>query len=546
MGGPPSPPLGGAAHFNYSRVPRDRIFGIFFALVWAACIVGGIYAITHRSTAFVHTDFQDPASCPLDPTDGHRRLMELHAQHKGDFSVSDFMRLTGRWLAVSALLALGLGVAFIHLFKHHSAVMTKATVGTQVAFPAAMAIVFIVSGQPLGALMFGGLAALSAWVFYLWRDQIDLATRLLGVSAHGLAANAGIVPATICLSLGSLVAIAPLCAFLGFAFMNGEVIPNPQRQGSLQCVDAEGQDVLCCSWQPNSFARAYMGCAVVTLLWTMLLANQIRVFVTSGAVAQWYFAPSGSLTAPRGTTRLSLKHALGPSFGSLCLSSLVLTISQLIRDAMDNASRENDEIGVGTIIKTIFICLAQCCLSVLEYLTKFATVLMAVTGEAFMDAGRHVTDLLLRNLLNAFASTVWFTPLVIRLACLTMSAGWGLLSGGAYYYLHRSSALEATPGLNASVLGVSVFVVTQFVLSFIGGILLSVLDAVFICWAIDRDSQTVSHPEVYSVFQTVPIPGAVVEQPDGDIQYGAGEAAPSYQAPSSAPHAYEPPTISRV
>jgi hypothetical protein len=67
----------------------------------------------------------------------------------------------------------------------------------------------------------------------------------------------------------------------------------------------------------------------------MLLANQIRVFVTSGAVAQWYFAPSGSLTAPRGTTRLSLKHALGPSFGSLCLSSLVLTISQLIRDAMD-------------------------------------------------------------------------------------------------------------------------------------------------------------------------------------------------------------------
>lgn len=108
---------------------------------------------------------------------------------------------------------------------------------------------------------------------------------------------------------------------------------------------------------------------------------------------------------------------------------------------------------------------------------QFATVLMAITGEAFMDAGRHVTDLLLRNLLNAFASTVWFTPLVIRLACLTMSAGWGLLSGGAYYYLHRSSALEATPGLNASVLGVSVFVVTQFVLSFIGGILLSVLDA---------------------------------------------------------------------
>lgn len=39
---------------------------------------------------------------------------------------------------------------------------------------------------------------------------------------------------------------------------------------------------------------------------------------------------------------------------------------------------------------------------------QFATVMMAITGEAFMDAGRRVTDLLARNLLNAFASTIWW------------------------------------------------------------------------------------------------------------------------------------------
>lgn len=74
---------------------------------------------------------------------------------------------------------------------------------------------------------------------------------------------------------------------------------------------------------------------MVTLLWTMLLANQIRVFVTSGAVAQWYFAPPDALCAPRGTTLLSFKHAMGPSFGSLCLSSLVLTVSEMLRSAME-------------------------------------------------------------------------------------------------------------------------------------------------------------------------------------------------------------------
>lgn len=33
--------------------------------------------------------------------------------------------------------------------------------------------------------------------------------------------------------------------------------------------------------------------------------------------------------------------------------------------------------------------------------------MMAITGEAFLAAGRHVTDLLLRHFLNAFASTIW-------------------------------------------------------------------------------------------------------------------------------------------
>ena len=104
--------------------------------------------------------------------------------------------------------------------------------------------------------------------------------------------------------------------------------------------------------------------------------------------------------------------------------------------------------------------------------------MMAITGEAFVAAGRHVTDLLLRNLLNAFASTIWFTPMVIRMACFMLSLGWALLSGGTYWYLHRSSAgVEATPGLNAAILGASVYLITQFVLSFLGGILLSVLDA---------------------------------------------------------------------
>ncbi len=57
----------------------------------------------------------------------------VQAKHEGDFDVGQFFHLTGRWLAVSAVLALGLGVAFIHLFQHHSHVMTRVTIYSQIA-----------------------------------------------------------------------------------------------------------------------------------------------------------------------------------------------------------------------------------------------------------------------------------------------------------------------------------------------------------------------------------------------------------------------------
>ena len=61
----------------------------------------------------------------------------------------------------------------------------------------------------------------------------------------------------------------------------------------------------------------------------------------------------------------------------------------------------------------------------------------------------------------------------------------------------------------------------------------------FVCWAIDKDSQTVSHPEVYAVFEAVPLPaGAVVQQPDGDLAYGAGQRDQRGQ--------YQPPTVAVV
>jgi hypothetical protein len=81
--------------------------------------------------------------------------------------------------------------------------------------PAALAVLSLLTFNPMGVIVFGPVAALAALCFYWWRDQIDLATRLLGVAAHGLAANTGVITTTFLLNIASMVVISPLAVFIG-------------------------------------------------------------------------------------------------------------------------------------------------------------------------------------------------------------------------------------------------------------------------------------------------------------------------------------------
>ena len=106
------------------------------------------------------------------------------------------------------------------------------------------------------------------------------------------------------------------------------------KQFPTKCRDQEGTPVSCCVWQTEAWVSPYITLSNVTLLWSIFLVFEIRVFTISGTIAQWYFSPPG-LGSTQGTTVRSLRHALGASFGSLSLGSLVLTIVQLLRNAME-------------------------------------------------------------------------------------------------------------------------------------------------------------------------------------------------------------------
>ena len=84
---------------------------------------------------------------------------------------------------------------------------------------------------------------------------------------------------------------------------------------------------------------------------------------------------------------------------------------------MSCRAKENRQNGENLIWSLLSCCL-QCIWGLIEYITKFATIRAAITGEAFFEAGRNVTDLLMRNFLKAYGRmTFGSLPTATRL-CL--------------------------------------------------------------------------------------------------------------------------------
>ncbi|GFH18108.1 uncharacterized protein HaLaN_14852, partial [Haematococcus lacustris] len=174
----------------------------------------------------------------------------------------------------------------------------------------------------------------------------------------------------------------------------------------------------------------------------------------------------------------SLSHALGPQLGSLCFSSAVLTLVSYLRQLLEKARREQGN----NLLFCIFAYFANLFYTLIEFCTKFATVQMALTGQAFMPAAHSVVDLLRRNFLDAFG--VW---------------------NPAFLDLVNPSTLNDPAACPA--------------ISHARG-LKQVVDAVFLCFALDRDMRTCTRVEVHQVYCCLPTVGPVVEQPDGDVAYG--------------------------
>ncbi|GFR47647.1 hypothetical protein Agub_g9390, partial [Astrephomene gubernaculifera] len=537
-----------------NRPRRDVPWLIAYLLLLLGALAGGVFAFMHRNTRFeklvTPESMSDPHLCPIDATShAARRLLQQGPDAPSPFDFDLFMRAAGMWAGASVGGALLVGLLFVWLVRVSPGALVATALGLQVSVPAAVGILALTRGSVGAGVALLGLAGLTLLVFILWKQQVQLVTALLGLAGRGLSANPGLVPMALGLQLLALGLLeTPLLLALIGAAMNGTLAFNPHRadrgaaESPEQCVDAEGDSVSCCVWKTEPWVPAYMTLAGIAMTWTLFLAFQIKLYTVGGTIAQWYFEPVSAAAATdddmyhggggassssadaangggrrttarrrRSRTLTALRFAAGPSLGSLCCGSAILTLVSMIRQAMEKARQERDR-------NLLAACAAACCsllLSLLEFVTRFATVRAAVTGEAFLTAGRGVVQLLKRNAMDAFG-VWWLPPMIIQSCCFLLSASWAAaVSLLSYATTWRHQAHAASPhqaSVSAWLTALLALLAAWAVLGFLGSLLLNVIDALFVCFAMDRDLGQVSAPEVHQVMGKLPSVGVLVQQ----------------------------------
>lgn len=237
---------------------------------------------------------------------------------------------------------------------------------------------------------------------------------------------------------------------------------------------------------------AYYTLAILTMLWSATAMVELQVYVISGTIAQWYFAKDHDST-PKRSIRSSLRNALGPSSGTVCLSGLLICAVRVVRAAVDGARQEE----LQGIVNLMLRCCVNALLTAIDFLNKFTINFAAITGEAYCTSARMTYELLKRNLLSAvFVETVSSRIL-----------GGIVFVFSAIYAIVACAILKAVSNLGADAYFVAAlaWVLLILVLGFFVHVLDNVIDTVYVCYAIDRDRGEVCKQEVHEVYDNLPI-----------------------------------------
>ncbi|KAK3194227.1 hypothetical protein Dsin_025537 [Dipteronia sinensis] len=482
--------------YNYGTRPlKDLPFLVLFLIFVLTTFGFGIFSICNRNSnytnvsAFVYS--ASSSSCVNDSASLSLSLFDSWVLVGSGFSssISDILRAL-IWTLVVVYVSLPFFVlvpVFINVYWFVACTLSSTCSDALPLVYRILVLVFVF-------LIIGVVV----WIIVANWHRIELTVKIIGVASDALSKNLGLFLVLPLLTLGLVVYYSPIVVFLVFSRFNGKIVPKEESSGLYKCV-----------WKQDSWVPAYFALAILTMLWSLTAMVEAQAYVISGTTAQWYFSKEDE--KPKRSIRSSLRNALGPSSGTVCLSGLVICGVRVVRATVDSARQED----VPGCVNLILRCCVNTLLTAVEFLNKFTINFAAITGEAYCSSARMTYELLKRNLLSAVfvetVSTRLLAGIIFVVSALYTIAHLGIRHQASEMdkmcgpWPVRSYKAVTKLGVDSYFIAALAWVLLIVILSFFVHVLDNVIDTVYICFAIDRDRGEVYKAHVHEVYVHLPI-----------------------------------------
>jgi hypothetical protein len=247
-------------------------------------------------------------------------------------------------------------------------------------------------------------------------------------------------------------------------------------------------------WRLSTWSYIFQSYFFFMLVWTTAVFSNLQKAMISGVVSRWYFyhekpdyqsVPSPAFEA--------LQEAATRYFGQICLGGLVVANVKSARLCFwayrKGAARIQApwaQTGLSAINSMMTFVE-----KLVEHVTDFAIYYAALSGESFCKSGRSVVRTFKRNALLG-ATTDLISRMIFSISTFLVSVLTGLTS-----YVFTSHVLKSQYGW---VSGALFGLLSWYILQIFADIYSDTLDVMFLCYAIDLDTDKIHSSDVHGVY----------------------------------------------
>ncbi|KAI9254725.1 plasma-membrane choline transporter-domain-containing protein [Helicostylum pulchrum] len=240
-------------------------------------------------------------------------------------------------------------------------------------------------------------------------------------------------------------------------------------------------------WIVNNYVYSLAAFYVLIYMWTAKLLIYMERFALSSITAQWYFHRNEA--SPTFVPwKNALTRACTNSLGTIAFGSLILAVIQFLSFSARSLRKYTKVPRPFSTLLTIILGYIDAMISTFN---NYTISLAGITGENFFSAAKSATKIFRRNLLTGlFGDLLTQLILYIGASVIALSSGFGA-------YIYATHNLHSPHGF---VVGLIATLMPWYLSQFFSYTMMSIIDASFLCYAIDLDTGTVHLSAAHTAF----------------------------------------------